>query len=86
MKYLMLLLFLSSACSSSTFYPHKVTKRVYRYCSPKEVKEYVGKICYRYCKKKRILGSCKEYGLVVENHSLKEIHDKMLAAEFKIRL
>ena len=73
------------SCSSSTLAKKLKTrafdKRTYRFCSPVEVKEPWGKLCYRVCSRS-IISRCIKTKLIVEDLKNPEIHKKFLYGSF----
>jgi hypothetical protein len=62
-----------------------MNKRTYRFCSPKEVKNNWGKLCYRFCAERTIvLKKCKKKTLIIEDLTNQETYNKFLNAEFMI--
>ena len=85
MKTLFLLfLVLGVACAGGVVKPRAFSKRTFRFCSIKDRKDNVAKLCYRRCLKRRLLGSCKKY--ILDTYDLRDplIHSKFLAADFKV--
>lgn len=56
-------------------------KRTYRFCSPGEIDDNVGKLCYRYCYRKLLRRKCK---LIVEDITTPEGYAKFLSAGFVV--
>lgn len=76
------------SCSSSTLAKKLKTrafnKRTYRFCSPVEVKEPWGKLCYRVCSRS-IISRCMKTKLIIEDLKDPEVHKKFLFGSFIAR-
>ena len=72
-------------CSSNTLAKKLKTrafdKRTYRFCSPVEVKEPWGKLCYRVCSRS-IISRCIKTKLIIEDLKDPEVHKKFLFGSF----
>jgi len=91
MKRLILKLMICSmitGCSSNTLAKKLKVRdfplRTYRFCSPVEVTEPFGKLCYRVCLKS-LLSRCLKTSLIIEDLSNPEIHKKFLFSNFVIK-
>jgi hypothetical protein len=75
-------------CSSNTLAKKLRTrafdKRTYRFCSPIEVKNPWGKLCYRVCSRS-IISRCIKTKLIVEDLRDPEVHKKFLFGSFIAR-
>jgi hypothetical protein len=80
----LLILLLSSACASPI--PLKpFSERWYRPCTEKDIPDYVGKYCYRYCAKTNWLDYCSKYEYIVEDMKDPAVHNKFIAAGFLLK-
>ena len=87
MKILILFVFIISAAACARLKLNLVNwrERQWRFCSPKETPDYKGKACYRWCAKYELFGSgCKRGKTRLEVWDIKENHDKLMAAGFRI--
>ena len=71
----------SSSISAKKLRTRAFQKRTYRFCSPVEVKEPWGKLCYRVCSRS-IISRCMKTKLIVEDLKDPEIHKKFLFGSF----
>jgi hypothetical protein len=82
------LMTLGMSCSSSSKASiRKFQSRRYRLCKQKEVKNPIGKACFRYCSKYKFLHpkkskNCKEWKVLVEDFSDPKVHEKFRNANF----
>ena len=72
-QFFILGMIVSIACSTVSSPLRKFSKRTYRPCSD-DIRDNVGKFCFRYCKKYKAFGKnnslkCKEWGLDVKDFS-----------------
>ena len=85
---LLMICVISWSCSSTIFAkklePRTFRKRTYRFCDPREVKDFVGKLCYRYCSRSLLWKKCRETKLIVENLADKDTFDKFRSAGFNV--
>jgi hypothetical protein len=76
-----LILILNSACASPI--PLKpFNERWYRPCTERDIPDYVGKFCFRYCKKTNMWNYCSQYDYIVEDMKDPAVHNKFIAAGF----
>lgn len=85
--HLLMIIVMSISCSSSTsakkLKRRGFLKRTYRFCSPVEVEDAWGKLCYRMCRR-TILGNCIKTELIIEDLADEKTHRKFLFGGFKI--
>ena len=74
----------SSNISAKKLKTRAFDKRTYRFCSPVEVKNPWGKLCYRVCSRS-IISRCIKTKLIVEDLKDPEIHKKFLFGSFIAR-
>ena len=84
---ILLILSLMNSCSGWTkkMSPPRFEVRTYRFCSPLEVEDPQGKLCYRFCSKKTlVLKKCKETELIIEDLSVLSTYEKFFQTGFLI--
>jgi hypothetical protein len=74
----------SSNISAKKLKRRDFLKRTYRFCSPVEVEDAWGKLCYRMCRQ-TILGRCVKTELIVEDLTDEKTHRKFLFGGFSIK-
>ncbi len=75
MKYFSILFIVG--CATAIEFDFTFNKRIYHFCSPKEVDNYVGKVCSRVCKRKFFKKKCE---VDILDLSEKINHDKFLSS------
>ena len=85
---ILLMLTNTGACSSfrPTTTPRVFHERTFRFCSVDDLPKFAGKLCYRRCIKRRILGKCKKWQLDSYDLSDPSIHIKFLSAGMKVKV
>jgi hypothetical protein len=71
----------SSNISAKKLKTRAFQKRTYRFCSPVEVEEPWGKLCYRVCSRS-IISRCVKTKLIIEDLKDPETHKKFLFGSF----
>ena len=55
-------------CGAQPLSPIKFQSRSYHFCTEREVENFKGKLCHRYCVKRKLISKrCKETSLIVED-------------------
>ena len=74
---------MTSCASSSRSLQRKFRARTYRFCKPTETKNYIGKLCYRWCKERAFFSNkCKV--MATDIIEVSKYHDKLLNAGFVV--
>lgn len=70
--------------SAKTLSPRALDKRVYDFCTEKDVKDPTAKLCHYYCCESSWFNSCSKECLIVEDLSDPLTHDKLSQAGLEV--